>query len=447
MGIQKFIVINYLLIMGNFSLKANMDPSYPSHIGRYLNCPSWVVYLLRHKVYIGYVEPKDILKDGVKWGAWVTFSQKIEAIQACVGGLKTPVGLLFSQDFLCMYKHPACYLQAVLVYIADARYTLEQKEIALYAISKEGVGMALLEDFYQLYEYKKISLALLELSFAISLVHYTYRGSILESLGLERYNFLERIIKTFPKSAPIHGNLKSFLQGIIPPAWSKKTLDPDGSFGSSYYQAQLPFLEIIRYAERERQAAETMRFGGVFHGLEVSPYFLMVIEHPVGYYFGYFNDSESVENGTRVLRDPSFNSAEKAMAIFGASQLGVTSSEESRIYASFINSACEWYRKGQLSVGHLYQLFRCEIPGFYEHPFTTFYKYPFFILDYKDKSIQAALDKFIAEPTIPDGIKALARKVKNGTLATKEEMAYMEGYRQFRKTHFTLYETIPPRGE
>ncbi|WP_339044619.1 hypothetical protein [Cardinium endosymbiont of Tipula unca] len=40
----------------------------------------------------------------------------------------------------------------------------------------------------------------------------------------------------------------------------------------------------------------------------------------------------------------------------------------------------------------------------------------------------------------------IARKVKNGTLATKEEMAYMEGYRTFRKTHFTLYETIVSRG-
>ncbi len=49
-------------------------------------------------------------------------------------------------------------------------------------------------------------------------------------------------------------------------------------------------------------------------------------------------------------------------------------------------------------------------------------------------------------PTVPCGLKEVARKVKHGTLATKEEMAYMEGYRTFRKTHFTLYETVPPCG-
>ncbi|TDG95472.1 hypothetical protein CCPUN_03730 [Cardinium endosymbiont of Culicoides punctatus] len=110
-----------------------------------------------------------------------------------------------------------------------------------------------------------------------------------------------------------------------------------------------------------------------------------------------------------------------------------------------MDSTCEWYRKGELSTGHLYQLFYCEIPSFYEQPFTTFYKYPFFILEYKNEIIQEALNKFIAEPTIPEGLKEIARKIKNGTLATKEEMAYMRGYREFRKTHFTLYETIPAR--
>ncbi|WP_165941948.1 hypothetical protein, partial [Cardinium endosymbiont of Culicoides punctatus] len=83
-------------------------------------------------------------------------------------------------------------------------------------------------------------------------------------------------------------------------------------------------------------------------------------------------------------------------------------------------------------------LFKVDLP--------TFYKYPFFIIDYKDKEVQRALDKFISIPTIPEGLKEIAHKVKNGTLATKEEMAYMRGYREFRKTHFTFYETIPARG-
>ena len=126
------------------------------------------------------------------------------------------------------------------------------------------------------------------------------------------------------------------------------------------------------------------------------------------------------------------------MTIFGMSQLGVFDLDESSDYACLIEGACEWYRKGSLTVDHLYQLFKCEFP--------TFYKYPFFILDYKQKEVQNALTKFIAEPTIPSGLKEMAGKVKNGTLATKEEMSYMEGYRAFRKTHFTLYQTILPHG-
>lgn len=88
---------------------------------------------------------------------------------------------------------------------------------------------------------------------------------------------------------------------------------------------------------------------------------------------------------------------------------------------------------------HLEEFLKCKFKG----PF----KYPFFILGYKRKDVQSALDKFIAEPTIPEGLKALARKVKQGTLATKEEMSCMEGYATFRKKHFTLYETIVPRGD
>ena len=72
-------------------------------------------------------------------------------------------------------------------------------------------------------------------------------------------------------------------------------------------------------------------------------------------------------------------------------------------------------------------------------------KYPFFILDYQEPNLQRALDALLKLPTIPCGLKKVIQKAKNGTLATKEEMEYMEGYRQFRKTHFTLYETVTPK--
>jgi hypothetical protein len=65
------------------------------------------------------------------------------------------------------------------------------------------------------------------------------------------------------------------------------------------------------------------------------------------------------------------------------------------------------------------------------------FKYPFFILDYKGKELQNALDEFISIPTIPCGLKEMAKKIQEGKLATPKEMAYMEGYRKFRATHFT----------
>ncbi|MBX9890454.1 MAG: hypothetical protein K2X94_04245, partial [Amoebophilaceae bacterium] len=204
-----------------------------------------------------------------------------------------------------------------------------------------------------------------------------------------------------------------------------------------YYTELFSFYDILTDAVRDERYSK--EWGSAFGGVEHFPYFLVIMEHPQDYYPAHFGPFGTRKDGICVLRDSCYTDKEKSMAIFGMSQMGILSSYESSFYYGFmIEQAVEWYKNGHLSLQHLYQLFKCSFP--------TFYKYPFFILDYKDKSIQEALDKFMAEPTIPCGLKALARKVKNGTLATKEEMAYMEGYRQFRKTHFTLYETIPPRG-
>ena len=171
-------------------------------------------------------------------------------------------------------------------------------------------------------------------------------------------------------------------------------------------------------------------------GPEYPPYFLIVLDHPSDYYpihFGPFSGSNynnwGVRNGIGVLQDPDISDEEKSLAIFGMSQL------YSDCYAELILYACDWYKQGLLTVQHLYQLFVCDFP--------TFYKYPFFILDYKNEYVQVALDEFIGLPMIPCGLREIAKKVKEGKLATKKEMDYMEGYRTFRKTYFTLYESIP----
>lgn len=148
------------------------------------------------------------------------------------------------------------------------------------------------------------------------------------------------------------------------------------------------------------------------------------------------SDGKKRRDGVTILKDPNYTDPEKSLTIFGMSQLGLFDPcESSKYYAWFIDQACQWYQQGALTDKHLSQLFVCDI--------DAFYKYPFFVLDYKDNSIQQALDKVINLPTLPCGVKAIARKIKEGTLASKEEMAYMEGYRTFRKSHFTLYETVP----
>jgi hypothetical protein len=293
-----------------------------------------------------------------------------------------------------------------------------------------GFPTWLCEAIYAGYKNAKIDASLLESTFAIILSNWLHR--------IHKYLWLEQFSKELNKDPAWSNKLKAILNKKVPEAWEKHIMN--GYLYRDYYEDTLPFLEVIRHAERERQAADTIKFGGYFESIEVPPYLLMVLAHPAPYYHGYFDDSADVKNGTRVLRDPSFTNEEKSMAIWGISQLGVFSSEESGVYTNFIARACKAYQKGQITVGHLQELFQCN-PNYHKYPF----QYPFFILDYKCPSIQDALNELIAMPTIPCGIKEMARKVKNGTLATKEEMAYMEGYRQFRKTHFTLYETIPPR--
>lgn len=96
---KKLIIIIFVTVMEISSLSASMDQSYPSHTAGYINCPSWVLYLLHHKGYKLYEPPKTILQNGAKWVTWVTFPQKIDAIQARVGKVKEPMELLLSQDF------------------------------------------------------------------------------------------------------------------------------------------------------------------------------------------------------------------------------------------------------------------------------------------------------------------------------------------------------------
>ena len=439
MRFLKSSLIIFLMLNPQCSLRSTTRTTHDPHDGGYVDWPSWATYLFHHPGYKDYQLPVDVKKNGCHWGCWVTFPQKIEAIQARVGLFTDPRDLFCSKDFLVMYKHPDYYKEAFLDYIVDKQYTLEQKKIAIYASSRS----CLWEKCYQLYQEKKIDQSLLGLIFSIHLGNFIAKHhigkryeNVLKTLHPATTRFLEKVTKEISEESLLHRDLQSMLHNNFPEAWWQGLLFSEIGH-QDYYTELFSFYDILTDAVKDEKYSK--EWGSAFGGIEHFPYFLVVMEHPQDYYPAHFGPFGTKKDGIVVLRDPGYTDEEKSMTIFGMSQLGVLFSCESSYYAFMIENAVEWYKNGHLSLQHLYQLFTCRFP--------TFYKYPFFILDYKDKSIQAALDKFIAESIIPCGLKALARKVKNGTLATKAEMAYMEGYRQFRKTHFTLYETIPPRGE
>ncbi len=114
-----------------FLIPLTLRATHPEKQQSVLN---WVSYLKTLPDYRKYTLPVDISTEGCKAGIWVTFAQKIEAIEAKVGAWKKPEDLLASKDFLVMYKHPAFYWQQAIDYISNPAYTEQQKKVALYAL-------------------------------------------------------------------------------------------------------------------------------------------------------------------------------------------------------------------------------------------------------------------------------------------------------------------------
>ena len=439
-----------------FSFVFHALPIATLYAKQYIEYPSWLVYFGdKNTNYKHYKVPADISKEGCLWGSWVTFAQKIEAIQIKARDISNPLNLFYSKDFIAMYKHPLYYRQAILEYLTNKNYSLEQKTIPIYAASNTD----LYKSVYDLYKKKKINLEILSLVLAINLgnlVTYSDIPKVIErSLSPDLGSFIKQIMTEIPRESVLYKDLETLLNLKFPANWKPYVLSeretPVGNqLLTTYYRDLLPFYDIILNAVKDKQYYDCWsglnRKEGPL-GEEKPPHFLMVLEHPQYYYSkelppyptcSYRTDSDGRHrrNGVTILKDPKYAATEKDMVIFGMSQLGLFDPcESSQYYAWIIDQACQWYQQGALTDKHLYQLFICDI--------RTFYKYPFFILDYKDKSIQKALDRLINLPTLPDSVRTVAQKVKSGTLATEEEMAYMEKYRNFRKSHFTLYETIP----
>ena len=160
----KGILIIFLMFMPSYPLLSKLlDNSY-------VDWHSWAAYLTWHPDYKSYQPVTDIKKNGCNWGAWLTFPQKIEAIQARVGNFSSPLELFRSKDFLVMYKHPDYYEEACSNYIKDKRYSLAQKKIAIYATVGPRWSRAW-QLSYELYKQKKIDLPLLEAIVAIGITN------------------------------------------------------------------------------------------------------------------------------------------------------------------------------------------------------------------------------------------------------------------------------------
>ncbi len=383
---------------------------------------NWVDYLCTNCDYRDHTEPKDIYKYGCKWGTWVTFPNKIAAIEAKVGPWKPPEALFRSQDFIAMYKHPGYYWKHVLDYLSDPNYTETQKKIAIYGLENLSYEpyLSFAKSCYKLYKHQRLSEALLEmvLSFEFLRIHplvtalrYKYEKSVIEP-------FLREIQSYIGDTTAVGLQIEKILSGKLAEDWNQKK-------ASNYidYRNRLPFSKTICDAYKDFVKYMKTWWEGCLEPYK-PPYFLMIRDHPGDYYMMGVESKDIV----RFLKDPTHTSMEKRLAIFAMQELWETA------YSQLIESACGLYYLDHVSV-HLME-------DLLHYSFPNFCKYPFYILDYK--AAQYTLNKFISIPTLPCGLKEMAKKIKDGTLATPEEMAYIEGYRTFCQTHFILYETILP---
>lgn len=98
----------------------------------YENQNSWencAHYFSTFPKYENYKEPLDLTQHGCNWGAWITFSNKIIAIEIKAGPWEKPEELFRSKEFLAMYKHPTYYQEAILDFLAESAPTDVQKKL------------------------------------------------------------------------------------------------------------------------------------------------------------------------------------------------------------------------------------------------------------------------------------------------------------------------------
>ena len=422
------IVLVCILIMYIVFIPHHVEGQYQPKDREWSSCAE---YLYHYPDYQAHQEPEDIAVNGCRWGTLVTFPNKIVAIATKVGSWERPEALFRSQDFIAMYKHPSYYQKPCVAYLADSRPSEQEKQIAIYALENlnEERYVEFAKHCYLLYKQHQLSAALFQLvlSFEFLRIHplvvYYNRRSVQE--------FLKQVQTELGGDTPIGLQIENILSGDLSKAWKRKEESPYFN-----YHYALPFIETIHSADKEFKEYSQAWWKVIKAKPYTPPYFLMILDHPDCYFWAGI-DGTKKDDAEGALADPRLSDDEKNLVIIAMHRLCT--------YDVLLRRACNQYRRGKLPLHLMEEMLRSQLPIPGNIPSSILYNYPLFILDYKKELVKLALDEFVALPTIPCGLKEMAKKIKQGQLATVREMEYMKGYREFRKTHFTLYETIEPQ--
>ena len=430
---RRWLALICLLIGAIISQPVNV---YSQDDGDWAN---WAHYLDRYPDYRKHQEPQDIKTNGCKWGTWVTFPNKIDAIAAKVGDWEDPTALFNSLDFVAIYKHPDHYYEHCLAYLNDPEHLEHQKQIVIYALENMYDYLSFAKSCYKLYQQQKLSEDLFQLVLGFELL-YTHPLVVPgEDTSREKrtHLFLQQVRTELGSHTSIGQYIETIVSGKLAQAWARKGPSPH-----LHYKDPLPIIEIIREARKEFSAYES----NWFQPQEVAyspPYFLMLIEHINSYVFLGNPDNNQV---LKFLANPHASNEEKRLLIFAMYRLGhypsdqLNSKHAWNAYRELLTKAYLYYRAGNFPLALLEDLLYSPLPLGSYYP-----RYPFCMLQYNSLAIHEWLDAFIALPTVPCGWKEMARKFKKGTLITKNEMMYLKDYQKFMQAHFTLYENIPPK--
>ncbi len=157
---------------------------------------------------------------------------------------------------------------------------------------------------------KKIDLLILELIITISLSNFIanhhignpYENVLKTFQHTDVHKLLQRIIKELETDTALHKHITTVLSNKFPESWHSHIMVTH--VDRDYYRDRFPFCDIISDAVRDKKYWEEWHLSDQGPlGVEQSPYFLMVMEHPMYYYQAHFGAFSEKKDGIQVLRD------------------------------------------------------------------------------------------------------------------------------------------------